>query len=95
MPTFAKYQVAWNTWASFGVQSFFITKYKENKFNFEDLADKIMSVINDKRTHESGSTEVHGGGGKKIISTVKQIVNVLYDFIESDVILLSRKNCKI
>ena len=49
------------------------TKYEENRFNFEDLADKIMSEMSDKRIHGSSSVELHGGGGRKSISTVKQI----------------------
>lgn len=73
------------------------TKYDEEKFDFDNLADKIMSVINDKRVHESGSTEAHGGGGKKSISTVKQIYLMCrkyaeYNGIKTNNILADERN---
>mgnify|MGYP005749869503 CR=1 FL=1 len=73
------------------------TKYEENKFDFEDLADKIMSEITDKRIRRSGGIEVHGGGGKKSISTVKQIYLMCrkyaeYNGIKTNKILADERN---
>lgn len=73
------------------------TKYEENRFNFEDLADKIMSEISDKRIHGSSSVELHGGGGRKSISTVKQIYLMCrkyteYNGIKTNEILADERN---
>lgn len=73
------------------------TKYEEKKFDFEDLADKIMSEIHSKNTHGLGSTEVHGGGGKKSISTVKQMYLMCrkyaeYNGIKTNKILADERN---
>lgn len=76
---------------------FKLTEYEENKFNFEDLADKIMSGPNDKRVHRSGNREVRGGGEKKSISTVKQIYLMCrkcdeYNGIKTNNILADERN---
>lgn len=73
------------------------TKYEENRFNFEDLADKIMSEMSDKRIHGSSSVELHGGGGRKSISTVKQIYLMCrkyteYNGIKTNGILADERN---
>ena len=73
------------------------TKYEEKKFNFEDLADKIMRGSESKNTRGSGNTEKHGGGGKKSISTVKQIYlmcrkYVEYNGIKTNIILADERN---
>ena len=73
------------------------TKYEENRFNFEDLADKIMSEMSDKRIHGSSSVELHGGGGRKSISTVKQIYLMCrkyteYNGIKTNEILADERN---
>ena len=49
------------------------TEYEEKKFNFENLADKIIKESENANIRGVGNSEVHGGGGKKSISTVKQI----------------------
>ena len=73
------------------------TQYEEKKFDFEDLADKIMSENRSKDIHGLGSTEVHAGGGKKSISTVKQMYLMCrkyaeYNGIKTNNILADERN---
>ncbi len=73
------------------------TKYEEKKFNFEDLADKIMSGISSKSISGTGSKETQVGGGKKSISTVKQMYLmcrkcVEYNGIKTNKILADERN---
>ena len=73
------------------------TKYEENTLDRVFLADKIMSEMSDKRIHGSSSVELHGGGGRKSISTVKQIYLMCrkyteYNGIKTNGILADERN---
>ena len=73
------------------------TEYEEKKFDFEYLAEKIMKEHDRKKSYRLKNIVINGGGGKKSISTVKQMYLMcrkyaVYNGIRTNQILADERN---